>query len=108
MGPNAIKRVATWGDGWMPIGLPPDGVREARTELVRLARQQGRDGSALSISVLTGAPPGLEAPALDTIPSREMLAAYASEGADRVVVSIPTLAAKDVLRHLDRIAAACP
>ena len=106
MGPNALKRVATWGDGWMPIGLPPDGVRGARAELERLAHQQGRDGSKLTITVMTGAPPGLETPALDLVPSRELLAAYAAAGTDRVVVSLPTLAGGDALRHLDRVAAA--
>jgi probable F420-dependent oxidoreductase len=106
MGPNAIKRVATWGDGWMPIAIPPDAVREARGELQRLARQQGRDGVALPISVMIGAPPGMEAPSLDMIPSRDVVAAYAAAGADRIVVSLPTLAEADALRHLDRVAAA--
>jgi probable F420-dependent oxidoreductase len=106
MGPNAIKRVATWGDGWMPIAMPPDGVRDARAELTRLATQQGRDGAALTISVMIGAPPGLETPALDLIPSRDVLRAYADAGTNRIVVSLPTLAADEALRHLDRVAAA--
>jgi probable F420-dependent oxidoreductase len=108
MGPNAVKRVATWGDGWMPIALPPDGVGEARSELTRLARQQGRDGAVLSLSVMIGAPPGMETPALEMIPGRELLSAYAAAGTDRVVVSLPTLAGEDALRHLDRVADACP
>src|SRR5215510_10062066 len=62
MGPNAIRRVATWGDGWMPIALRPDGVASARSKLDGLARGQGRDPKAISISVMIGAPPGLEAP----------------------------------------------
>jgi len=107
-GPNVLKRVATWGDGWMPIALPPDGVREARAELGRLAHQQGRDGAELTITVMTGAPPGGDTPALDMVPSRDLLAAYADAGADRVVVSLPTLRADDARAHLDRVAAARP
>lgn len=106
MGPNALKRVAAWGDGWMPIALPPDGVAAARHELGSLAREHGRDPRALTITVMIGAPPGLENPALDMIPARDLLAAYAEQGTDRIVVSLPTLAADEAYRHLDRVAAA--
>ncbi|HLK12903.1 MAG TPA: LLM class F420-dependent oxidoreductase [Candidatus Binatia bacterium] len=106
MGPNAVKRVAQWGDGWMPIALPADGVRQARTEIAREARSHGRDASKISLSVMIGAPPGMETPMLDALPSRAVLAAYRDAGADRVVVSIPTLGADETYRHLDRIAGA--
>jgi hypothetical protein len=108
MGPNAMKRVASWGDGWMPIALPADKVAGARRTIEQLARARGRDPRHISLSVMIGAPPGLESPALDMMPSREVLASYAEAGADRVVVSVPTLAADDAHRHLDRIAAARP
>jgi hypothetical protein len=104
MGPNAAKRVAAWGDGWMPIALSPDGVREARETIAREARARGRDPEKISLTVMIGAPPGLEAPALDLMPGRDAFAAYADAGADRIVVSVPTLGADDMLRHLDRIA----
>src|SRR5262245_48899182 len=106
MGPNVLQRVASWGDGWMPIGLPPDGVTDARRRLDAFARERGRDPRALSITVMTGAPPGLENPALDMLPERALLAEYAARGTDRVVVSLPTLGADDAYRHLDRVAAA--
>jgi probable F420-dependent oxidoreductase len=106
MGPNAIRRVAAWGDGWMPIAIPPDGVAEARREIDRVAREHGRDPRRISISVMIGVMPGQETPALDMIPSRDVLAAYADAGAERVVVSLPTLGAEDAYRHLDRLAAA--
>ena len=106
MGPNAIQRVATWGDGWMPIAIPPDGVAEARREIDRLAREHGREPRRISITVMIGAMPGGETPALDLMPSRDVVAAYADAGAERVVVSLPTLGVEDAYRHLDRIAAA--
>ena len=105
MGPNAIRRVATWGDGWMPIALPPDGVANARRDIDRLAREAGRDPARISLTVMIGAPPGLETPALDMLPDRSVLAAYADAGADRVVVSLPTLQRDEALRHLDVVAA---
>jgi len=108
MGPNARKRVAAWGDGWLPIGLPPDDVAEARREISRRALEHERDPEALSLSVMVGAAPGLETPSLEMIPSRDVLARYRDAGADRVVVSLPTLGADDAYRHLDRLAAAAP
>ena len=108
MGPNDMKRVASWGDGWMPIALPADKVAGARRTIEQLARARGRDPDRISVSVMLGAPPGLESPALDMMPSHEVLGRYAEAGADRVIVSVPTLAADDAHRHLDRIAAARP
>jgi probable F420-dependent oxidoreductase len=107
MGPNVLRRVAAWGDGWMPIGLPPDEVGKARAEIGRLAREAGRDGKT-TITVMIGAPPGMEEPTLDMLPGKEVLAAYRDAGADRVVVSIPTLPKDGTLPHLDRIARALP
>src|SRR5947199_4851387 len=95
MGPNARKRVAAWGDGWLPIGLPPDDVAEARREISRRALEHDRDPETLSLSVMIGAAPGLETPSLETIPGRDLLARYRDAGADRVIISLPTLSADD-------------
>ena len=108
MGPNVRKRVAGWGDGWMPIGMQPDDLTAARKEIAQLAREAGRDGSKITYTVMIGAPPGMEEDALEMLPPREVLAAYRDAGADRVVVSIPTLPRDGTLKHLDRIAAATP
>ena len=108
MGPNVVRRVATWGDGWMPIAAPPDDIAAARREIDRLATERGRNPRAISITVMLGAPPGLETPAPDMLPTRDLLARYAESGTDRAVVSLPTLASDDALRHLDRVAAARP
>jgi probable F420-dependent oxidoreductase len=105
-GPNVRRRVATWADGWMPIAIPPDALSRARAEIAELARAAGRDPGRLSYTVMIGAPPGMEEPMLDMMPGADMLAAYRDAGADRVVVSVPTLGRDDALAHLDRIAAA--
>jgi len=106
MGPNAIGRVAAWGDGWLPIGLPPDSIREARVEIDRRAREHGRDPRGITITAMIGAPPGMEAPALDMLPGREVAVAYQAAGTNRLVVSLPTLGRDETLRHLDRVVAA--
>ena len=105
MGPNVTKRVAAWGDGWMPIGIAPDDFRTGRSDIQRMAAENGRDPKRLSFGVMTGAPPGYEVPMLDMMPSRDLIATYADAGAGRVVVSVPTLGRDDTFRHLDRIAA---
>ena len=105
MGPNAIRRVAAWGDGWLPIGIGPEALGAARVEIAKLAREAGRDPSKLEVTVMTGAPPGMETPMLDLLPGREMIEEYRAAGAARVVVSIPTLGADDTYRHLDRVVA---
>jgi probable F420-dependent oxidoreductase len=104
MGPNVIKRVAAWGDGWMPIAVPADDLHASRKEIERLTADKGRDPRGLSFSVMIGAVPGLEESMLDMMPGRDLMAAYAEAGADRLVVSVPTLGRDDTLRHLDRIA----
>jgi hypothetical protein len=55
---------------------------------------------------MIGAPPGLETPAVDAMPTADIMTAYADAGADRVIVSVPTLARDDAFRHLDRVIAA--
>jgi probable F420-dependent oxidoreductase len=108
MGPNVTKRVAQWGDGWMPIGLPPSEVVKAREDIGRMAREHDRDPASISITVMIGAPPGMDEPALDFLPDRSVIAAYRDVGVDRVVVSIPTLDRDGTLAHLDRVAASQP
>jgi probable F420-dependent oxidoreductase len=49
MGPIAVRRVAAWGDGWMPIAMPPDAVASARREIDRLAGDHGRDARGLDL-----------------------------------------------------------
>jgi len=105
-GPNVRKRVAEWGDGWMPIGLSPADLRGAREEIATLARAKGRDPKRLTYTMMIGALPGMEEPALEMLPGKDVLAAYGEAGADRVVVSVPTLGRDGMLAHLDRVAAA--
>src|SRR5262249_61412875 len=72
MGPNVLQRVATWGDGWMPIGISPDALAGARQTLDGLARERGRDPRGSSLTRMIGAAPGLEAPPLHLLPPPEL------------------------------------
>jgi probable F420-dependent oxidoreductase len=93
--PNVLQRVAAWGDGWLPNRITPEQVRESRATLDRLAKDAGRDPSALTISVF-GQPP-----------DRDLIRRYLDAGAHRVVVrpeAVTTDAAMGA--QLERIAEA--
>ncbi len=48
---NVLQRVVAWGDGWLPNRITPNELRESRATLDRLAKEGGRDPSAITISV---------------------------------------------------------
>jgi len=48
---NVLQRVVAWGDGWLPNRITPDELRQARATLDGLAKDAGRDGSKLTITV---------------------------------------------------------
>ncbi len=74
--PNAFKRIAAWGDGWLPLDITPKDVAAGRAELDRLAEMNGRDPASIEISVM-GVPP-----------NPESIHRYEEAGADRIVLGI--------------------
>src|SRR5712692_820003 len=90
---NVLERVVAWGDGWLPIGITPERVRESRATLDRLAKEAGRDPSAISISVLGQAA------------DRDLIGRLHAAGATRVVVRPATSRSEpEMVRELTRIA----
>ena len=53
---NVFKRTVEWVDGWMPVSISPDEIRQGRETLNELATQAGRDPK--SISILAFGQPG--------------------------------------------------
>ena len=74
MAKNALRRVATWGDGWMPNRITPAELEKGRSMLDTLAAEMGRDPASLTITVYGQAP------------DRESVQSLLNAGADRVVV----------------------
>ena len=74
--PNVLQRVASWGDGWLPIRTTPGQVEESRKILDTLAAERGRDPASLSISVF-GQPTDI---------TRDQVDAFLNAGAVRVSV----------------------
>jgi len=89
--PKAFKRIAAWGDGWLPLNISAKEVAEGRAELTRLARRRGRDPASIEISVM-GVPP-----------SQKAIAQYGDAGADRIILSVDPEHDDDLL-ELERIA----
>ena len=94
MAERVFKRVAEWGDGWIPNRVTPAEVREGRARLDALARAAGRDPSSIGITV-SGQPP--DAGLIDE---------YGEAGADRVIVRLADVDGEQSLDEVDRIAEA--
>jgi alkanesulfonate monooxygenase SsuD/methylene tetrahydromethanopterin reductase-like flavin-dependent oxidoreductase (luciferase family) len=74
----ALRRAATFGDGWLAIGLSPEAVAARLGELRRLTDELGRP--ALTATVV--------GPQLDAEPQRaaEQLSAYEAAGTQQVIL----------------------
>ena len=87
-GPNTLKRVARYGDGWMPIdGRTREDFGPAIRELNDLAAEQGR--GPLPVSLFGGG----------SDPAR--LEKHARAGVDRIVFLVPPAPADVVLPRLE-------
>ena len=92
---NVLRRVATWGDGWMPNRVSPAEVKQSRAILDTLAAEMGRDPAAITISVF-GQPS-----------DPDLVEAFHEAGADRVIIkSEAANSDKEMSGELERIAEA--
>ena len=92
----ALRRVATFGDGWYGYGVTPDAVAAYLTRLDSHLDDAGRDRSEIKIYV---SPNRLRV-------DPDIAAAYAEAGVDQLVLGLfaPDLAALD--SRLDKLRAA--
>ena len=107
--PAAIRRAARLGDGWQPLGLSPERLREGMTALREEARAHGRDAAAIPVSLamtLGEARPGRAS--LGTAPAEiaRTAKAYADVGLDALLVSTVTTNPAEARAALERVAAA--
>jgi probable F420-dependent oxidoreductase len=92
---SVLERVVAWGDGWLPNRITPDGLRQSRATLDRLAKDAGRNPSAITISV-HGQPA-----------DRDLIKRFHDAGATRVIVRPPTVKTEaEMGAELTRIAEA--
>ena len=90
--PNAVKRVAEWGDGWIPYKVTPEQVVRGKAVIHELAEAKGRDSSKLSVSVF-GQPN-----------DRDLMKRFEDAGADRVLIDMEIAEEEAMLEHLEAAA----
>ena len=92
MARNVFKRIAEWGDGWIPNRVTPEEVAAGRAKLDELATVAGRDPASIPISVFGQQPdPGL-------------VERFFDAGAARVTVRLPVAGEEESLVELERMA----
>ena len=90
--PNVFKRIAAWGDGWMPVRVTPEQVKMGRATLDELAEAAGRDPKTIRLMVCN-------------VPAdRDSIRALEIAGADRVTVSLPRDSGEGMLEKLEQLA----
>ena len=94
MARNVFRRVADYGDGWMPNRVTPQQVKQGRAAITELAQAAGRDPASINVSVF-GQPA-----------DRDLIAQLQEAGADRVMVRLETAPEAEALANLESIAEA--
>ena len=92
---NVLRRIVSYGDGWLPNRITPAELEDSRKRLDAMAEEAGRDPKAITISVY-GQPA-----------DRAVVQSFLNAGADRVVVR-PDHVANDyeMGKQLERMAEA--
>ena len=89
---NVFKRVAAWGDGWMPTRVTPEQIKMGRATIEELAEAGGRDPGRFDVTVF-----GLDSDA-------DQIRRFEEAGADRAIVLLPTPVGENAVRDLERLA----
>lgn len=91
---NVLKRIVEVGDGWIPIGINADGIKDARATLNKLASDAGRDPASISITVHSQ-------PA-----DKALIQGFADAGADRVLIRMTATDHSGAMAEIEELAAA--
>ena len=94
--PNVYRRVAQWGDGWLPFVLDPQEIADGRAAINEAAQRVGRDPGTINITAF--APDGM-------FRKRGDLKALAAAGADNVVLWLQGDSEGALLAELEALAA---
>jgi probable F420-dependent oxidoreductase len=90
-----FKRIVEWGDGWLPTGVPLDGIQRGRATLNELAEKAGRDPRSLGI-IAFGQP--------GQFISRRDLEALEKAGITHATIWLRRSKQEDVIAELEELA----
>ena len=93
--PHALKRVAEWGDGWIPVISSVDQFTQGVAQVRKMAKELGRDPNGFDFTVFA-----LE----QQWRTKADLKALADAGANRVVLWILQPDLTSILKELDELA----
>jgi alkanesulfonate monooxygenase SsuD/methylene tetrahydromethanopterin reductase-like flavin-dependent oxidoreductase (luciferase family) len=87
-----FKRIAAWGDGWIPVGVSLEEMKRGRETLNQLAAEAGRDPRAIQMV------------AFFVTPDPDALKFLEEAGADTALIALETTGEKEALAKLEEIA----
>jgi len=91
---RVYQRVVEYADGWIPVGLTPDQVKQGMDCLISLSEKAGRDPHSISVTVY-GQPP-----------DASILESWRQIGVNRVIVRLSTTKDQDFIAEMNSIAEA--
>ena len=93
--PRVFKRVAKWGDGWLPFSTDPQELANGRAEITKHANEIGRDPASIDITMF----------APDTMfRTKSEIKAIADTGANGSVVWLQGGSADELTAELEALA----
>lgn len=109
--PLSCSRIIEYADGWLPVFLSeetirtgPETVRQGRRQLAEEAQRVGRDPATIQVTVMVRGNQVDGDITKPTMVSRDILREFEDAGADRAVISLPTICseqdAKDALSQI--------
>ena len=91
---RVYQRVVEYADGWIPVGLTLDQVKQGMSHLIALSEKSQRDPHSISVTVY-GQPPDLS-----------ILEAWRKIGVNRVIVRLSTTKEGEFIAEMNSIAEA--
>lgn len=95
--PRVFKRVAEWGDGWLPFSTDPQEIADGKAEIAKYAAAAGRDPKSIEITLF--APSGMFRTASE-------VSQLEKAGADNVVIWLQGQNEAETLAELEDLAGA--